>query len=43
MGPLMEGDEGLPEPFVVERVLFSGAGSRGLDSKEGDGDVIVGD
>ena len=43
LGPLIDGEEGLPVPLVVDMVRFSGAGIIGLDSKDGEGEVTAGD
>lgn len=43
-GPLMDGEDGLCPGLFVDSVRFSrGAAMCGLDSRDGDGDVMLGD
>lgn len=42
-GPLTEGDDGRPGALLVESVRFREPGSIGLFSKDGEGDVTLGD
>jgi hypothetical protein len=42
-GPLTEGEEGRPLALLVDRVRLSGPGNIGLVSKDGEGDVTLGD